>query len=99
QFFSVGRVFTRSPSLTLYEKSLGFLGSHWYWWYITRVIAVVQVYEFIIFFHKRKLHCAGRAVTLFGNNNLDNILLFRFFIIIIITIQETDNIGILLNTS
>lgn len=41
---------------------------------IAFTVAMVQVDEFIVFFHKRKLNRAHWAVTLFGNDDFDDVL-------------------------
>ena len=45
-----------------------------------------NIYEFIIFFYKGKRYGTVRTIPLLSNNNFNNIFIFRFFIIIIITI-------------
>ena len=60
-------------------------------------MGAVQAYEFIKVFQKCQLHRTYRTITLLGDNDLDNILLLGFLIIIVIPVQERYNIGILLD--
>ena len=66
-------------------------------WDITVTVTMIQVDEFVVLFDECQFNCANRAVTLFGNNDFDNILLFRFGVVVVIPVQEADDIGILLN--
>ena len=46
-----------------------------------------------------KIYGSDRAVTLFRDNNLRRVRVIRIFIIVIITVQEHNNVGILLDRS
>ncbi|MNW19751.1 hypothetical protein D3C71_2198740 [compost metagenome] len=59
----------------------------------------INTYEFIVLFEEHQLYCTNGSIPLLGNNNLDNILLLRLFIVIIIPVKKGDDIGILLNRS
>ena len=63
------------------------------------MLAPVDGDEFIVFLHKSQFHRTGRAVTLFGDNDFNHVLVFGFLVVIILTVQEGYDIGILLNTS
>ena len=46
-----------------------------------------------------KIYGSDRAVTLFRDNNLRRVRVIRILIIIIVTVQEHNNVGILLDRS
>ena len=63
------------------------------------MLTPVNVNEFVIFLCKCKRYSTSWTVPLFRDNNFNHIFIFCFFIVIIFTIKERNDVGILLNTS
>lgn len=45
-----------------------------------------KVDKFVVFLNEGKLNGADRAISLFSDNDFDNVLFFRFLIVIIIAV-------------
>ena len=61
------------------------------------LMRAIQADEFIEIFKESQLYRAYRTVPLLGDNNLNNVLLLGLFIVVIVTVQERNDIGILLD--
>lgn len=62
-------------------------------------IAWLKIHELIKFFPEGEFDGTGRTIPLLGDDDLDRVRIFRFFVVVIIAVQESDDIGILLDRS
>ena len=58
-----------------------------------------HIYKLCIIWKPYQIHRTDRAVSLFRDDDLRNILILRIFIVIVITVNKHNHIGVLLNRS
>ncbi len=56
-----------------------------------------KVNELVVFLQERQLHRSGRAITLFGNDDFDDIFVLGFLVVIVIAIEKGNDVRILLD--